>query len=71
MSNRDRTQRDPALQGEGNRTADRDYREAATRSANDPANKRGAREAERAIDSAEDAELEEAETEGKARRKDV
>ena len=60
----------PALQGEGNRSADKNYREAAKRHADNPASKRAARDAERAIESDEEDELEEAEEAGKARRQD-
>ena len=63
--------RDPAMQGEGNRSADRNYREGAQRHANDPASKRAAQDAERAVESEDEREeLEEAEQAGKARRKD-
>jgi hypothetical protein len=52
-------------QGEGNRTADREYREAATKSANTEANKQKAREAEQALEQ-DGEELAEAEEAGKA-----
>jgi hypothetical protein len=52
-------------QGEGNRTADRQYREAATKSANTDENKQKAREAAAAVES-DGEELAEAEQAGKA-----
>lgn len=52
-------------QGEGNRTADRQYREAATRSANTDANAQKAREAEEALEE-DSEELADAEQAGKA-----
>jgi hypothetical protein len=58
-------QSNPQNQGEGNREADRQYREAATQSANSDANKQKAREAEQAVDE-DDEELTEAEEAGKA-----
>lgn len=47
-------------QGEGNKTADREYREAATRHAQSNKSKPKAEEARRAIDDEEGEELEQA-----------
>lgn len=45
-------------EGEGNKTADREYRQAATRHAASPKSEDKAREAEEAIEGAEGKELE-------------
>jgi hypothetical protein len=47
-------------EGEGNKTADREYRQAATRHAASPKSEKMAREAEEAIEGEEGKELEEA-----------
>ena len=57
----------PTNQGEGNRTADKEYREAATRHAKEKDTQREGREAEQALE--EDDELERAEEAGKSRAK--
>jgi hypothetical protein len=57
----------PDLQGEGNRTADRNYRKAATRHAASADVEREARDAEQALEGDEHDELEDAEAKGKAR----
>ena len=58
----------PANQGEGNREADRKYRNAATDHAQSGRSEQAAREAEKALDDdKEAAELEGAEEEGKSR----
>jgi hypothetical protein len=56
-------------QGEGNRDADRESREAATRHAQSGKTESEAHEAEEALDGAEAKELAEAEKQGKARAK--
>lgn len=53
-------------EGEGNKTADREYREAATRHAKSGRSEAKAREAEDALDE-DSEELEEAEREGKSK----
>lgn len=54
--------------GEGNREADRRYREQASRYADSPESKRAAQEAERALEDEDEAqELEDAEQEGRSR----
>jgi hypothetical protein len=50
----------PKNEGEGNKTADREYRQAATRHAASPKSEKMAREAEEAIEGDEGKELEEA-----------
>jgi hypothetical protein len=55
-------------EGEGNRTADRHYRNAATRYAASGASEAAAREAEHALEGKERKELIEAEAAGKARK---
>jgi hypothetical protein len=50
----------PKNEGEGNKSADREYRQAATRHAASPKSEKMAREAEEAIEGEEGAELEEA-----------
>jgi hypothetical protein len=50
----------PKNEGEGNKTADREYRQAATRHAVSPKSEKMAREAEEALDGEEGKELEEA-----------
>jgi len=57
---------DPELQGEGNRTADREYRESATRHAQSGKSEDAAKEAERALEGPEREELAKAERDGKA-----
>jgi hypothetical protein len=58
----------PATEGEGNREADRKYRNAATNHAQSGRSEPAARAAEEALeDDDEAAELEEAEEEGKSR----
>jgi hypothetical protein len=58
----------PDNQGEGNREADRKYRQAATDHAQSGRSEQAARDAERALENdGEAAELEEAEEEGKSR----
>jgi hypothetical protein len=47
-------------EGEGNKSADREYRQAATRHAASPKSEKKAREAEEALETEEGAELEEA-----------
>jgi hypothetical protein len=51
---------DSKNEGEGNKTADREYREAATRHAVSPKSEKMAREAEKALDGEEGKELEKA-----------
>ena len=53
-------------EGEGNRTADRHYREGVRRHVESGASEPAAKDAERALDSDEGDELREAEEEGKA-----
>jgi hypothetical protein len=55
-------------EGEGNRTADRRYRNAATRYAASGASEDAAREAERALEGSEREELAKAEAAGKAHK---
>lgn len=55
-------------EGEGNKTADRDYRRGATEHAQSGRSEEKAREAEDALDGDEAEELEEAEREGKSKR---
>ncbi|HEY2734679.1 MAG TPA: hypothetical protein VGI70_11875 [Polyangiales bacterium] len=57
------------LQGEGNRDADREYREAATRHAQGGKSESEARQAEEALEGKEGDELRKAEKDGKARAK--
>jgi hypothetical protein len=60
----------PDNQGEGNREADRKYRQAATDHAQSGRSEQAAREAERALENGDEAaELDEAEEEGKSRAK--
>lgn len=54
-------------EGEGNKTADREYRQAATRHAASPKSEKMAREAEEAVDGEEGEELEAARQETKNR----
>jgi hypothetical protein len=54
-------------EGEGNKTADREYRQAATRHAVSPKSEKMAREAEQALDGDEAEELEEARESTKAK----
>jgi hypothetical protein len=62
------TESAPQQPGEGNREADRKYRNAATEHAQSGRSERAARDAEEALeDEDEAAELEEAEEEGKSR----
>ena len=56
-------------EGEGNRTADRRYREGVRRHVDSGAPEAAAEEAERALEGDEAEELREAEAEGKAGRK--
>jgi hypothetical protein len=56
-------------EGEGNRSADRKYRENVKHHVESGAPDAAAKEAERALESDEGDELREAEAEGKARRK--
>jgi hypothetical protein len=56
-------------EGEGNRTADRKYRENVKRHVESGAPEAAAKEAERALESDEGDELRDAEQEGKAGRK--
>ena len=56
-------------EGEGNRTADRKYREGVRRHVQSGASEPAAKEAERAIESDEADDLREAEAEGKAGHK--
>jgi hypothetical protein len=53
--------------GEGNRAADREYRQAATRHAKSQRSKQAARAAKKAVEGDEAEELEDAEEQGKAR----
>jgi hypothetical protein len=55
-------------EGEGNKTADREYRQGATHHAESGRSEEKAREAEAAIDGDESEELEEAEQAGKSKR---
>ena len=55
-------------EGEGNKTADREYRKGATQHAQSEGSKQKAKEAEEALEGEEREELEEAEREGKSRR---
>jgi hypothetical protein len=55
------------MQGEGNREADRQYRQGATQHAKSGRTEQEAREAERAIDEDESGELKEAEQAGKSK----
>jgi hypothetical protein len=55
-------------EGEGNRTADRHYRNAATKYAESGASEAAARDAEDALEGKEGKELAEAEAAGKARK---
>lgn len=54
-------------EGEGNKSADREYRKAATRHAASPKSEKMARQAEEALETEEGAELEEARRETKAK----
>ena len=58
----------PKNEGEGNRTADRRYREGVRRHVESGASEPAAEEAAHALDSPEGQELREAEETGKARR---
>jgi hypothetical protein len=65
---KDKPSTEPTTQGEGNREADRKYRNAATNHAQSGRSEPAARAAEEALeDDDEAAELEEAEEEGKSR----
>jgi hypothetical protein len=55
-------------EGEGNKTADREYRQGATEHANSPKSAQKAHEAEEALEGDEADELEEAEKAGKSKR---
>jgi hypothetical protein len=55
-------------EGEGNRTADRHYRNAATKYAESGASEEAARDAEEALEGEEGEELAEAEAAGKAHK---
>jgi hypothetical protein len=57
---------DPAMQGEGNRTADREYREAATRHAQSGKSEGAAKQAKQAVEGDEGEDLASAERDGKA-----
>ena len=57
---------DRQMEGEGNRTADRKYRESATRHAQSGKSEDAARQAKRAVEGGEREELAEAERDGKA-----
>jgi hypothetical protein len=57
---------DPAMQGEGNRTADRQYREGATRHAQSGKSEDAGKQAKQALESEEGDELAKAERDGKA-----
>jgi len=59
------TNRDREMQGEGNRTADREYREAATRHAQSGKSEDAAKQAKRALEGSEREELAKAERDGK------
>jgi hypothetical protein len=59
----------PETEGEGSRSADRTYREHATRHAASGTSEEAAREAKEALEGKERDELEEAEREGKSRAK--
>ena len=65
MSNQS-TPRNPDLQGEGNRDADREYREAAERHAKSGKSEAEGRAAEEALEGDEAKELADAEKAGKA-----
>jgi len=54
-------------EGEGNKTADREYRKGATQHAQSGASEQKAKEAEEALEGEEGEELEEAERAGKSR----
>ena len=70
--NKPSTDPTPDTSGEGNREADRKYRDAATNYAQSGRAERAAREAEEALeDEDEAAELEEAEEEGKSRARSL
>jgi len=58
--------RDQEMQGEGNRTADREYRESATRHAQSGKSEDAAKQAKRAVEGKEREELAKAERDGKA-----
>jgi hypothetical protein len=57
---------DPEMQGEGNRTADREYREAATHHAESGKSVDAAKQAKQALDGKEGEDLSQAERDGKA-----
>jgi hypothetical protein len=67
MGEQSKTSATKPMQGEGNREADREYREAASKHAQSPGVEREAREAEEALDGEEGKELEDAAKSGKAR----
>jgi hypothetical protein len=58
-------------EGEGNRTADRHYREGVQEHVKSGASEAAAKEAEKALEGDEGAELRQAEEEGKSRGKSV
>ena len=58
--------REREMQGEGNRTADRKYRESATRHAQSGKSEEAAKQAKRAVEGAEGEELSRAERDAKA-----
>jgi hypothetical protein len=66
MSNQSKSPQDAKNQGEGNRDADRQYRDAATRHAQSGKTEGEARQAEEALDGDEAKELAEAEKKGKS-----
>jgi len=55
-------------EGEGNKTADREYRKGATEHAQSPRSKEAAKAAEQALEGKEGEQLKEAEKAGKARK---
>jgi len=68
MSNPNNNTQDRDMQGEGNRTADREYREHATRHAQSGRSEKAATEAERAVEGEEGEALRNAEKIGKEGR---
>jgi hypothetical protein len=58
--------RDREMQGEGNRTADRKYRDSATRHAESGKSEEAAKQAKRALEGGDREELAKAERDGKA-----
>jgi hypothetical protein len=67
MGEQSKTSAGKSMQGEGNREADREYRDGATRHAKEHDTEGEAREAEKALDGEEGKELTAAEKAGKAR----